>query len=201
MGGPSSSVIFSTTSSPFDWAEIENIISGISENVEGEGFWVTSTTSINGTVLHTNGRPFGIEKSEIDADYSKEVISTIKNVIECTPTISLDIYAMCNSPVDHKILGELSYYLAEKFHGIIDFGGAIYSYQSLPSKMKEGMWLWEEAHWKDIKPYFDEMVEKIDGNIFTIEYETANHKNWAHHLCDAEFMKNWLQHDSFGMIK
>ncbi len=52
-----------------------------------------------------------------------------------------------------------------------------------------------------MKPYFEKMVEKIDGKIFTIEYETVNNRNWARHLCDAEFMKNWLKNKNFRMIK
>ncbi len=160
-----------------------------------------STESINGSVNNTDGRPFEIDKQKIDSNYSEEEILMINNCVGFNAKFDLGFYAMCNREIDHKILGELTLYIAEKFDGLIDFGGAIFPYQSLPNKMKEGMWLWEQANWTDIKPYFDEMVGKIGGKIFTIEYETGNNRNWVYHLCDAEFMRNWLQNKNFGMIK
>ena len=200
MAGPTSSILLESIPDESTLIEIRRVIEKISNKVEQDDFWIASTKSIGGTV-NAKGQPFGIEKKPVDLDYSNEELSLICQHIGFKPKFDLGNYAMCNGAIDHRLLGELTCYFANKFGGVIDFGGAIFPRQSLPEKFKKGMWLWEEANWSDIQPYFDKMVENIDGNIYTIEYETASRRNWVYHVCDVEFMKNWLKNSNFHMIK
>lgn len=204
MAGPITSLLFDTISPSWVWDEIVSDILKVSEKMEGNDFFVSSTVPINGSAISVDKRKITIEKYIIDSNsdnYTPEELINIKKAIGFSPKFVLNLYACSNKDIDHTILGELSLIWAEKFKGIIDFGGAIYPYNSLPEEMKKGMWLWEKANWIDIKPYFDEMIQSINGKIFTIEYDIDNHRNWVFHLCDAKFMKNWLKNPNYRLIK
>ena len=175
MAGPTSSILLDTIPNEHIWGEIENIIRNISDKVEGNDFWVTSTESINGSVKNTDGRPFGIEKHKIDSNYynySEEEISMIKDYVGFNPKFDLGLYAMCNREIDHKILGELTLYIADKFKGLIDFGGQI-----------------------------SILLDEITGEIWEIPYETAGGMTAVYNVADVNFMKNWLSNKNFRMIK
>ena len=175
MAGPTSSVLLETIPTKWIWEEIENVILNISDEVEGNDFWVTSTESINGSIKNIQGRPFGIEKNKIDSgyyNYSEEEILKIKDEVGINPKFDLVFYAMCNREVDHKILGELTLYIAEKFDGLINFCGQI-SMQS------------------------DEMI----GKTWEIPYKTSTGMTAVYHIADVDFMKGWLCDKNFRMIK
>ena len=128
MAGPTSSILFESIPTKQTLGEIDNVIKKISDQVDGNDFWVVSTKSINGTVVSLQGRPFGIEKHIIDSnyyEYTEEEISMIRKCIGFNPKYDLGIYAMCNQEIDHKILGEITLYFAEKFNGLVDFGGQL----------------------------------------------------------------------------
>jgi hypothetical protein len=132
-------------------------------------------------------------------EYDEEELESIREKTSMSVCGAFEISCPCNSEEDHRALGEAVLIASEHLLGLVDFNGAIYP--DLPRKMYEGMWLWEKANWSDIEPYFMEMVSSISGRVYTIEYETANNRVWAHHICDKEFMANWLKHPMFGMIK
>jgi len=132
-------------------------------------------------------------------DYDEEELASIEKKTSMSVCGAFEISCPCNSSEDHRSLGEAILIASQQLYGLIDFNGAIYP--PLPKEMYEGMWLWEKANWSDIEPFFSEMISDIPGNIFTIEYETANNRVWAHHICDSEFMNHWLKHPMFRMIK
>jgi len=175
MAGPTSSIIFKSPPSESMWFEIMNMLQKISDKIDGDDFWVTSTKPIDGTVI-ANGQPFGIEKNVIGSDYydySDEEIKTIQNLVGFAPKYELGIYAMCNGQVDHRILGELTFHIAKCFHGIVDFNGKLD---------------------KDV-------IKGIPGKIWDISYEISGGIDANYHICDIEFMKNWLENENFRMIK
>ena len=175
MAGPTSSVLFDIIPSEITWREIENVIQKISGKVNGSDFWVINTESINGTVSIVEGRPFGIEKHKIDSDYyeyTEEEVLMIRDYVGFNPVFDLGIYAMCNREIDHKILGELTLYLAEKFNGLIDFGGHLINQ---PNTMK--------------------------GKTWEIPYETVGGMTAVYNVADVDFMKDWLKDRNFRMIK
>ncbi len=175
MAGPTSSILFDSIPSELTWEEIENMIKKVSNKVDGNDFWVINTESINGTVSTAEGRPFGIVKHKIDADYyeytEKEILQ-IKDYFGFNPKFDLGIYAMCNREIDHKILGEITLYLSEKFNGLIDFGGHL----TCP-------------------------IDKMNGETWEILYETSGGMTAVYNVADVDFMKEWLNHKNFRMIK
>jgi hypothetical protein len=109
------------------------------------------------------------------------------------------ISSPCNGDDDHRNLASVALIASKFLSGLVDFGGAIIP--TLPASMRSGMWLWEQANWSDIEPYFNKMVSPIKGRVFTFEYKTANNRIWANHICDIEFLEHWLNHPNFHMIK
>ena len=96
------------------------------------------------------------------------IISIIGDHSECTDLER----AMCNRDIDHKILDELTLYIADKFDGLIDFGGQI-SVQS----------------------------GEIMGKTWEIPYETASGMTAFYNVADVDFMKDWIGNKNFRMIK
>ena len=104
-----------------------------------------------------------------------------------------------NGDQEHKELGKACLFVAKAAQGLIDFGGAILP--QLPDHMYKQMWLWEQAQWSDVQPFFSELARSIPGNIYTLPYLTAGGREWASHICDVQFMEGWLAHPNFHMIK
>ena len=175
MAGPIASVLFETFPSEWTWAEIVNLVQTISGKVEGDEFWVITTKWIKGTVERIDGRPFGMDRHKIDSnnnDYSKEEVLTMQKSIGFDPKFFLSIYAMCNEAIDHKILGELTHYLAKRYNGLIDFKG------KLPS-----------------------LTLPRNGNLWDIPYQVSEDRRAVYQIGDVDFLWGWLQNENFRMIK
>ncbi len=204
MAGPTSSILLRTTLDEIQKGQIYNILDKISSAREGNDFWVNDTSKINGT-SKAKGQPFGVSFNEINNDYydyEEFELMQIEEFAGFAPKFDLGFFAMCNREIDHRILGELTYFFAKEFNGIIDFDGAIYFYDLLPKEMKKdgiGKFM-EKTAWSDIQAYHEAIVREINGRIYPIEYETVN-SIWAYNICDIEFMENWLKHPRFHMIK
>lgn len=173
MAGPVASVLLDIIPSKNILKEIEEIIQKISDKVNNDDFWIIDTGFINGTVKIKEGRPFGIKKKKIDLefDYSKEEILWIKKYVNFNPVFDIGILAMCNREIDHRILGELTLYLAEKFNGLVDFG-------------------------RQIKQF-----DNVEGKKWEVPYRTIDNEIEFYNITDVVFMKNWLENKNFRMIK
>ena len=44
-------------------------------------------------------------------------------------------------------------------------------------------------------------VHSIPGSVYEIYYERASGKPWVYHIVDTTFMRAWLNHPRFRMIK
>ena len=173
MAGPVASVLLDIIPSKNGLKEIEDIIQKISDKVEEEDFWIIDTKFIDGTVEIKEGRPFGIKKKKIDLefDYSQEEILWIKKYANFNPVFNIEVFAMCNREIDHRILGELTFYLAEKFNGLVDFEGQL------------------------------EQSDDIEGKKWEIPYRTIDNEIKFYNITDIVFMKNWLENNNFRMLK
>lgn len=201
MGGPTTSLLLPNKLSETQIAGIEaDLLKISSEVVKSEiwdwEFWVNSTRSIGGSYFG-GGEPFGlsIETPEREA----EDLTVLENELGLVPQQRLQFDAMCNGKEDRVIMGELVLHFATLFDGIVDFGGALMP--PLPAHMYEDMWLWEKAQWADVESYVRQMLDPIPGKIVSIEYYTPNGRTWAYHVADATFLKAWLKHPHFHMIK
>jgi len=130
MAGPTSAVLLGSIPSETELAEIQNIIEKLSTRIEGTDFWVVTTIPINGTADISSlieARPFILELEELTADgfYTASKLSQIESFSHTRPVFCLTLSAMCSHQVDHRILGDLTLYLANKLNGIIYFDGKL----------------------------------------------------------------------------
>lgn len=105
--------------------------------------------------------------------------------------------AFCNDDDSHKILGYLALFVAEKYDGLIDLTGAIIP----PVKEDRAIREYPYCTIEEIRDF----VYKIEGKICEIEYEVGEGegegRKWIYHVVDIAFLKNWLKHPHFHMIK
>jgi hypothetical protein len=55
-----------------------------------------------------------------------------------------------------------------------------------------------------LRPSLEEIsanVQSMPGEVYEIYYETASNGRWVYHIVDTTFMKAWLNHPRFRMIK
>ena len=135
---------------------------------------VVTTETIGGTFQITNpaeSRPFGISAAELDQDET-DVAHRLSACFGVEPISLIDIFAFCNSQVDHVVLGELTLYVTTSIPAsFVSFGGDLSSH----------------AH--------------VGGVLVSLPYDTVSGGTALSSYGDAEFLRKWLQHEDFFMIK
>jgi hypothetical protein len=150
------------------------------------------------------GKIFGLKLTEnscpflLDISTKKEELDELQKVdfdakIKDNPAAFLSVSAMCKSPNDHHLLAAFLLELYKIFGGFIDFNGKI----SPPLVLdKNGKFV--ESTYELALNY----VKRIKGKIHEINYEIeTGGRTSYYHICDAEWLTNWLQHVDFHLIK
>jgi len=200
--GPGSSILLKTIPNEAQLNLIKSTIETVSLEQKEHNFWVNTTQPIGGSIK-SDGSPFSVNFeniTNINDHYENNELAQIVSFIGYKPEFSLNLSAMCNGDIDHKILGELTLYLAKTLNGHIDFGGVVFSLNQLPW-YRSANWYLFKASWPKVEPYFKRFKQNISGNIFTVHYKTASGKKWAYHISDTEFLESWLKSPEFHMIK
>ena len=125
-------------------------------------------------------RPFAIlcgleyaEKFE-DMDFDK-----LCQALSWKPVDEIAFVAMCNTQEDHRLLARICAFAAERFRGIIQFGGK--------------PWLLAE-----------ESIAKTPGWLLALRAFDAGEpisEDSADYVCDSTFLKHWMDHPDFRMVK
>ena len=189
MAGPTASILFRESLAP----EVRELTLATLENMgtkfKGDEFWI-------------NGNPFVIdfgfeyefEKEECESKYFVDKIGW-------PAKDQISFVAMCSGPENHRLLGELCHYFANSMNGLIDFQGALHPCHT--EEIEKLYWTTFTSHrdWQVLEPHFFEMIKGIKGRIFSIPYEIEENRSWVTHVADPEFMKGWLSHPNFHMVK
>lgn len=199
MSGPTASVLFRERLTPLDHMALRGCIDAVSDHdlskpPAPDAFWAADTRLIGGS-YSGDGRPFAIQtglQSDQDLDCSRHVHS----VFGFVPNDELLVIAFCNGNDDHRVLGELCVRFAERFEGVVDFGGALWP--SVPASAGIDSL---RADWREVEPYFQEMVTGMPGRVSGLQYETQSGRQWVVHFADAVFARAWLNHPRFRMVK
>lgn len=172
--GPVVSILLDKMPSKEQWKDFHQSIKFISNKVDEFDFWVVDTSTIGGQVHMEEGRPFSFEfmSVEDDSEYAMEEIILIEKYSGVKVNYELTFYASSNQEIDHRILGELAYYLSNAWNGLIDFNGKL-------------------------------LFADLDSfeNIWPIQYQLDEESTSIYHVAKSAFMKCWLQHSDFCMIK
>ena len=114
-----------------------------------------------------------------DSMLSPADLTRLSDALGWMPRCELSIGVGCNQPRDHKVLGWLSAESASRFDGMVAMNGIL----PIP----------EIEHWKEAG---------LSGTLFVALHEYGDEgKLTGSHLADAAFLRTWLQHPNFHMIK
>lgn len=165
-----------------------------SNQVDRWDCWVEDDSLIGGKYLG-EGRPIYSSFSQVELE--QEEMLVLQKHFGITPKREWHCDAGCNQLEDHLILGQLITYLIDTVGGVVDFYGALIP--SLPEDMgRRGFWHYD---WSDIEPYFEEMIRGMPGKIVSVPYDAGEGRTWVSHYAEVEFMKAWLKHPRFHMVK
>jgi hypothetical protein len=199
MAGPVATVLIPEPLSDSGRAAIGEMVDAVSVHDPDEppvlgAFWVRDTAPIEGG-YSGEGRPFAIETG-LQPDWEPGQLAAVAEAFGCAPRDELVVIAFCNGREDHRILGELCLRLADRFGGVICFGGALW-----PDVPPEAGFDILDADWPRVEPYFRRMVAGVPGRVVGLRHERASGGEWVVHVGDASFLRAWLEHPQFRMVK
>lgn len=172
MAGPVSLILLNSIPTATAVERINEVIDSLAKKREGTDFYLnTNLIQFNSDDL----RPFGIVMNTTTDEvcFSAEELVSIEEKLGFSARYYINLYAMCNKAADHQLLGLLTLRVAEETGGLIDFCGYL-----------------EESG-----------IDKLPGQLYAIDCETTDGKGTPTHFGDAEFMKHWIAHKNFHMIK
>lgn len=201
MAGPVAQVLFATAVAASWQATLDEMIVSVSRgHREEDRFWVTTTRPIGGS-YEGESRPFVVSVGtelpwEEDGLLGEAggAAALYERPFGLCPDNGVTLIAMCNQPEDHRVLGELSLALAERLGGIIDMDGLI-----VPRAVPYAVW--RDAPWSAVRPDVEAFTAAMPGKAVAIPYQTWGGEEWATHTVDTAFLRAWLRHPEFRMIK
>lgn len=176
MSGPGACILLRVALDADRVLKVRDEIRGLSSHVSGDDFWVDDRPFI---VV------FGPEHTERLDELRR---SALPKLLGWTPRDILSIAAMCNQDMDHRLLGELCLRFATQLGGIVSFGGSLPGCGDLP---RDG----------PSAPLREEKLDGLAGTLFTLSHLTLNDEYATEHLGDVEFLRAWLKHPHFRMVK
>jgi len=176
MAGPVASVLLPTKLTEARKTLLRSDIARIATDVRGDDFWV-------------DGRPFILGVGpESEAQLTEIAQSGLAAVLGWLPRDVVSFAAMSKGDQDHRLLAELCSGLAEREGGVIDFGGWL----SIGPTLDE---------WVQSEPVRVENPAGMSGVLFAMSYQTVAGAFATTHYGDATFVRSWMQHPGFYMVK
>lgn len=199
MSGPAASVLLPKPLTGSSDSALRKLIAAVSDESPGgssdlEDFWVCDTGPAGGGYAGA-GRPFAVFTG-LQPDRVPEEIAQVAGTFGFMPVDEIVVVAFCNSDDDHRILGELCLWLVEQFGGVVNFDGALWP--SLPPESEIDIL---HCDWRQVEPHFRRMVEGMPGRVASVWYELQDGRQWVIHVGDTDFMRAWLEHPRFRMVK
>ena len=214
--GPVVNILLRTALTMEQITDLEHWLRSITSSLEGKQgndwwpFWIKDGSTIGLASLDCQRScAFGLaienqstEKEYIDKHGSIDVYvqeelqeeqKHFLHYLGYVPQQYINVYAGCNNPIDHRILGQIALLLAERYDHIIDLG-------ALRPPLQPGRrWDIESDTIEDVEQYVRSLA--FPGHIFHMYYTTARDTRWVHHLVDTQWFRSWLQHPNFHMVK
>jgi hypothetical protein len=150
------------------------------------------------------GKTLGLKLTEnscpflLDISTKKEVLDELQKAdfnakIKDNPVAFLSVSAMCKSNDDHYLLAAFMLELQKILGGYIDLNGSI-----VPPLLRDKNGNFIQQTHQDYVNY----VHQVKGEIHEIHYEIEEGGRTSYyHICNAEWLENWLQHADFRLIK
>lgn len=149
--------------------------------------------------VNPHPRPFGYSYGiDCDIDLPLGTEQTFHDAFGFLPSQCINVWGYCNDRMDHAVLAEIAADIADLFNGVIDFGGTLWPplpEGSSDKARREGTW------YEDIEPVFQEIIRGMPGKIIGLMEETCDVPSIPCHYCDSTFLRAWIDHPHFHMIK
>jgi len=199
VSGPVSSVLLPEPLTGSDHAALRELIDAVSDHdldrpPVPDAFWVCDTRPAGGGYTG-GGRPFAVTTG-MEPNREPGELPQVAAAFGFTPADEICVIAFCNGDEDHRILGELCAWLVERFGGVVDFGGPLWP--AVPPEAAIDIF---DTDWRQVEPYFRRMVEGMPGRVVGVWYEPQPGRWWVVHVGDAAFLRAWLGHPRFRMVK
>jgi hypothetical protein len=129
----------------------------------------------------------------------------VRSALGWLPAQRIAIAAACNGRADHRVIAALAAALAERYHGVIDLLGAI-TPPDMPWRAwhlagRQGMVSDRDQRTTASLEAISRYVTAMPGTVHEAYYDLSEHQIWVWHVVDAAFLRAWLQHPDFHMIK
>lgn len=173
MGGPAAAILLRSRLDPGLIGRVHGVIAQSATRVSGEDFYIGDAPFVVG---------FGPEYPEELEDVENEGVPA---AFGWTPRDVVVFAAMCGRPSDHRALAELCIRAAVALDGIVDLGGGLLD---LP-----GLYATPGLH--------TEHVEGLDGALFVASRVDTFGRRLVTHYSDAGFLRAWMEHPKFRMVK
>jgi len=174
--------------------ELIDAVGGRDRHPIPDAFWFCDTRPAGGGYTG-GGRPFAVATG-LQQNREPDDLRQLATTFGFTLVDEILVVALYNGDEDHRILGELCVWLVERFGGVVDFNGALWP--PVPSEAAIDIL---DADWRQVEPYFRRMVEGMPGRIEGLWYESQPGLVWVAHVGDAAFLRAWLEHPRFRMVK
>jgi hypothetical protein len=194
--GPGAGILLGREPTDRDRENIEDLLQSLGDVRTDDGSLavsIQSTRIIAGT-YDGEERSFWFDWQTCDREDPPGWQQQIEDTFGLRPKSCLWVTAGVNRPADHRVLGEVVLRLALLLEGVIDFDGAL-----LPSASPA--WTDHRLSWPDVSSSVREMLKDIPGRAIALEYQVNDERTWACHIGDSQFLKAWLKHPDFRMIK
>ena len=106
------------------------------------------------------------------------------------PVASIGVGANCNGDLDNRILAELCAHLAERLGGAVDLGGRLYGH--VPPEVVRQFQGAGPDYLRQQQDFVARATASLPGVLIDAD---------GRQFCDATFLRAWLAHPYFRMIK
>lgn len=174
MGGPIAGIVSPRSLDDRQLRVLRALIAARAEVVEGDNFWI-------------EGRPFGVAFGDSEGALAEAIAAGLAAALGWMPGSTVSLTAMCNRPLDHRLLGETCLDFVQALGGVVDFGGQLPIGPALAGS--------------ECSPTWFERPEGIAGSLLAMAYPIEGGSFGLCHYGDARFMRSWLGAPGFGMVK
>jgi hypothetical protein len=167
---------------------LRDLVASVTLSGYADPFQVFTTRPIGGS-YEGESLPFDIEPDNLDEEAVDPV--AVEAAFGRIPRGSVFLSAGMNGTDSHRILAELALAIAERLDGIIDFCGLLAPFRGL----------FDSRTWDETQTDAADHLAGLPGKVVVIPYETGVGGTWGAHVGDITFLRAWLDHPAFRMVK
>ncbi|MGO1078753.1 DUF6368 family protein [Inquilinus sp. CA228] len=167
---------------------LHDLVAAVTGSVDEDLLHVVTTRPLGGSYDGNPSLPFlivsGLDEASPDP-------AGIEAAFGRVPRDSIALCAMTNGSDARRVLAELSLAIAERLDGVVAFNGLL-----LPNRGVD-----VDGTLDEVLPVAAEYLAGLPGKVAVIPYENVYGGKWGSHVGDATFLRAWLNHPDFYLIK